>query len=295
MGFISNIFTKHNYNYFDQYNQLQVKQLNIFQCILRKCFGCYQETHLQNVVKLGYAETLKGYVQFSTTKREQLLKVIYKAQKIYEKSSWNFLGETTLPGTRTLAKISIRYNVNEKSKISSVAFVVDIPNWDIVGRSFVERYEVTFFKNREGRMVVSLPFDLFGAKAEDTRESISKQFQQEKPYLITQLVSRVLKRSRTNPSLAEVSYYAPHYGFLTGANRDRVPPSEQNRLQKAGMESMGWQYLNFYADRTKPIIVDGRNIYTLDHSSAEDLNIRLPQDLSLDFADPSLETHPKEH
>ncbi len=83
MNYFSNIIPKYSYHYFDMDNQFQTKQLNIFQCFVRKVFGCYAETHLSSVAKKGYAVTLNDQFQAAPTKRQELLKLIAKAERVY--------------------------------------------------------------------------------------------------------------------------------------------------------------------------------------------------------------------
>jgi hypothetical protein len=78
------LFKNNNYYYFDQKNQLQVRQLNFIQYLFRKMGLLYKETRLKNVVTKAYQLTFRNeHHGFYEVQQTKLLKLMAKAHKKY--------------------------------------------------------------------------------------------------------------------------------------------------------------------------------------------------------------------
>jgi hypothetical protein len=114
----------YEYAYFDQNNNPQIKKLNVFQCVARRVFGCYTETHLSNVVEKAYKFTLNGGCC-----ERNIEKLLLKA--IAKRNRFVHLGDCDLSGNKK-AGISVIYNIKEnrdknfskddRYRISSIRF-----------------------------------------------------------------------------------------------------------------------------------------------------------------------------
>ena len=86
MFIINTLLPTYQYEYIDKYNQLQIRELNIVQCFLRKAFGRYPETHLRTVVGRIYELTLNEFGEFNDEqKNRRMLRLFAKADS-YEHS-----------------------------------------------------------------------------------------------------------------------------------------------------------------------------------------------------------------
>ena len=83
MNYLKSVYYR-SYYYFDQYSQLQKKELNAFQRIARQVFGFYEETHSRNVVKRVYQVTFNSNPQMKDEKTQDLLKLIQKVNRLYQ-------------------------------------------------------------------------------------------------------------------------------------------------------------------------------------------------------------------
>jgi hypothetical protein len=60
---ILNLLPKYNYFYLNSENHIELKQLNLFRCFFRKCFGWYPETHCSTLSKkvITYCKNLFNF------------------------------------------------------------------------------------------------------------------------------------------------------------------------------------------------------------------------------------------
>ena len=80
MAVISNIFPTYTYVCFDKQDQLQIKELNVFQkYIARNLLGFYKETHLRAAVSRAYTQTLQASFAEDYKTTQQLLRLFERA------------------------------------------------------------------------------------------------------------------------------------------------------------------------------------------------------------------------
>ncbi len=226
MNYFSNIIPKYSYHYFDMDNQFQTKQLNIFQCFVRKVFGCYAETHLSSVAKKGYAITLNDQFQPDPTKRQELLKLIAKAVRVYGyNQSWAKLPSCNLPSGSELS-VSVRYvitnseNISGNCKISSIDFKLIFSRNNLVQKTF----NIAIFKNKSQRIEVLLPLKGIW---HDSENSIELNLNSEYAKTIIDLVAKVLNDSPSFPEMDEIQYYDYRAQFHADTDGQLLPPRQR--------------------------------------------------------------------
>lgn len=297
----------YDYNYFDEYNQLQTRQLNIFQCAFRKLFGWYDETHLSNVVKKAYTVTLNDQFTQGPAKRQELLKLILKSESVYAAQSYIKLPEYQLP-SGTSRSISMRYEISiperetDSFKISSVDFKIE-PSRD--GRISLEQpYHVGLYKNKSQRIVAQLPRDLFQGNTDDTKDSINTRLNGEEATIINNLFAKVLNDSSSAHEMADIKYYATDYRWLPYFSRElnRPMPDALNKVQEKAMQELGWEYLEPFTE-SRPGwnggITNLKRVYHFTKEAAEQnrhlTTAGFNQNLSMAFAIQSLATGSQEY
>ena len=228
MGLLDSIILKYNYTYFDAYNQIQVKQLNIFQCILRKAFGYYAETHLSNVAKKAYIVTLSGQFQQGPAKRQALLKLIAKAYHVFNiNHSDTKIAEFKLDAD-TEVSINARYALSKPKKPTDDLKISSIDLTLIFSRCnrIVQRHTLSIFKNNSQKLVVHLP-NLFQGRSDDSKEMIESRLKSEYAKTITDFLAKTLNDSSTAHEITDLRYYSTdHRWMYQSLNRDPFKNSQ---------------------------------------------------------------------
>lgn len=265
MNCFRNIMPEYSYSYFDAYNQLQVKELNIFQCFVRKAFGCYAETHLSNVVKKAYTVTLNDQFQASPRKQQELLRLIAKAESILVSQFYMNLSSCNLSNGKKV-NISVCYNISKPEnagdsyKISSIGFKLIFSRNDRVE----ETYKVSIFKNKSQQIVVDLPPDLFQREA----DSIQKDLNRDYAKTISELVAKILNDTT---GIAAIQYYAIDYRwqkFNLFNERLKESPENLNSSQKEAMKSLEWDYQSQFIEQGQTSILDVKRVYVIRKEAA---------------------------
>ncbi len=296
MAFFSCVLPNYKYNYFDKYNQFQEKQLNIFQYFLRKWFGYYAETHLSAVVKKAYSLTLSDQFQGSAKKRQELLQLIEKSQRVYGVTqSYVELYNRPLSSGKT-AKISVRYWIDTQ-KISSVDFKINL----IGNNSNQEVYKVSIFQNKSNRLVVSLPAEIFNEGISDNEQSIQSRLNGECATIVNDLIKKTLHDSSTCPQLADIYFYANDYRFMlrpipSPFDVKRTPsPDVLNEAQMKAMNALGWVYFQQFVEEGKGLVRDAKCVYLLRREVLGKTKDEFKQTISLNFAVESLLPRSREY
>lgn len=295
MNLLNSVMPKYSYNYFDSYNQLQTKQLNIFQCFVRRAFGCYAETHLSNVAQIAYTVTLKDQFQAAPRKQQELLKLIAKAKNVYGfRRSYINLPACNL-STGTKVNISLRYDIRKPEdatgnfKISSIDFNLIFSRNNHVQKNL----NISIFKNKSQRTVVYLPFGLFQGNSDDSEDSIKNRLNSEYVKTISDLLAKILNDSSTSCEMDEVQYCADDYRYMYYGLSSKSQPStdDLNSMQDKAMSQLGWEYLNQFKDPRG--VVEKRVYIHRKEAAAKNQNLAalgFNQQLSTAFAASFLET-----
>jgi|GEM_PF-3606319 len=258
MNYLNRIIPKYNYNYFDAFNQLQTKQLNIFQCIIRRAFGFYAETHLSIVVKKAYIVTLNDQQHVASSKTQQaLLKLIAKrTSKLYSQSHIQ-LNNRTLPSGEKVS-VGIRYVIEEpksrsdKYKISSIDF-------QLIFSRYHQVHHISIYKNKSKQIAVYLKqVVLFNGVIFDTENSIKDYLNNQCVKTINDLLAKILNDSS---KVDVIRHYAGDYQRLTdfGLYHKRLNKSTKakkfnkaqkaaiakklNKAQEEAMNQLGWEHI----------------------------------------------------
>ncbi|MBI2743291.1 MAG: hypothetical protein HYX48_05180 [Chlamydiales bacterium] len=108
MAFLSCVLPTYDYSYFNDANQLQTMQLNILQCIFRRLFGWYEETHIKNVVNEAYMRTFEGRSIGDAAEDQQFLRLLQKADHAYGEY-YAPLSRVSTPQTPFFARYNLAY------------------------------------------------------------------------------------------------------------------------------------------------------------------------------------------
>lgn len=297
----------YNYNYFDSLNQFQEKQLNIFQYILRRVFGCYAETHLSNVVKKGYTLTLNNQFPAKPEKQQNLLKLIKKAYDISKLRDIE-LGDYRLSSSKNV-KISLFYDIKkpkkeaEDFKISSIDFKLTFTENSLLKTT---DHLISIFKNNSNELVTCLPKDLFERYSTHSEDSLKLCLNSEEAKITNDLIAKTLhdsnnsRDSSVSPELAEVRYYAEDYDFMQFDTSPLIRPILNPTYRKAMNDKLGWKYLGrFIKPGAVTPMANRKTMYVLKKESAENnhnlVNLGFTQTISLAFAASVLETQERDY
>lgn len=293
MEYLNKILPTYNYYFFDQYNQLQSKQLNILQCLFRKLFGSSPETHLCNVVKKAYTLTLNGEFQATRKKQQALLSLFAKVERVYGLGkSFIELPDFDLPSGNkvTVAVCYALYGAprNEQDlKISSIDFKLIFRNRD---GSVHNTQELSIYKNKSNKLIVRLPHRLFAGYTDDSVGSINRRLSSEPSPTISKLVAKIVTESQSCSEMAEVQYHANDY-YRLGS----LSPGECNEAQAIQMEKFGWNYIGQHQELGAPSplgrsLLNEKRIYAMNRRNVAPNNqLGLKQNLSVSFAASHLE------
>ncbi len=221
---------KHQYNYFDQYHQLQSRHLNIFQRFLRNVFGRYASTHLTAVVNKAYNVTLNDQFQGNTEKKTQLLNLFAKANRgIYLAPYSLAKGNMMVP--------YIHYNITpDKRAISSVDFKLNL--LDKNGKK--TNLEISIIKNREGKYVARFDED----RSLKSEMFINDSYSSAQAIAVNDFVAKIINDNATaQPSIAEIWRYIPNYNSYPVDN----PQTISKKIDEA-MVNLGWEFLKYYSN-----------------------------------------------
>jgi hypothetical protein len=302
MGLLDSIIPKYNYTYFDAYNQIQVKQLNIFQCIFRKAFGYYAETHLSNVVKKAYTVTLSGQFQQGPAKQQELLKLIAKAYAVLSiNQSYTKISEFNLDADRKVS-INARYALSQPKKPTDDLKISSINLTLIFSRCnrTVARHTLSIFKNNSHSLVVHLP-NLFQGQIDDTKDTIESRLKGEYAKTITDFLAKTLNDSSTAHEITDFRYYSTDhrwmYQFLKHEpfNQDS---ETLNGIQDNALNQLGWEYFTQFTKEYYGL-QDIKRIYLLRKEAAAQnqtlTSLGFNQTLSIAFAASSLQAQDREY
>jgi hypothetical protein len=305
MGLLDSILPKYNYTYFDAYNQIQVKQLNIFQCILRKAFGYYAETHLSNVVKKAYTVTLSGQFQQGPEKRQALLKLIAKAYAVLSiNQSDTKIAEFKLDAD-TKVSIGARYALSRPKKPTDDLKISSIDLTLIFSRCnrTLARHTLSIFKNNSQKLVVHLP-NLFQGRSDDSKEMIESRLKGEYAKTITDFLAKTLNDSSTAHEITDLRYYSTdHRWMYQSLNRDPSKNAQDsetlNGIQDKALNQLGWGYFTQFTKEGYYGPQDMKRIYLLRKEAAAQnqtlTSLGFNQTLSIAFAASSLEAQDREY
>jgi hypothetical protein len=279
MNMINRITAQYKYHYFDKHDHLQTKSLNVIQYLLRRIFGCYAETHLNNVVKKAYQITLKSDFVATGEERQQLLKLIAKAYRFSLRPP-----EYQIPSTKKDVSISLSYSIQKRSsedyKISGINFKFDDKLSDLC--------ILRIFKNKSNEIVADLPSRLFKGDRNNSEEKIKDLLTGKMATLTTNILAKTLNDSVASSALYGfqfVQFGATDYrSFYSQSSTNMIIPDDQNGAQETAMDQLGWTYWKK---------LDTRLVYYFDRTAAEKNQVLAAsgfnQNLSLNFAVQSLE------
>ncbi|MBI5346545.1 MAG: hypothetical protein HZB76_05330 [Chlamydiae bacterium] len=232
MSLLQTITAKYRYNYFDEANCMQVKELNIMQYALRKIFGCYAETHLFTVVQKAYKISFDDAFQYNSEgDKQKLLGMIYKANSLFsnegitqeEKLSYIFARYRSVSNDKI--DIKVKYNVKknaDKYQISSIDFKF-LPSSE-EGLTSFNPVSVEVYKDQSENLVIpSNPFKNFWLHPECIRSLTSGY---EKTMLLNSLFANILLA--TNDEITGLKCYD-----------NSEPHNAQNMRQN--MQLHGWK------------------------------------------------------
>lgn len=314
MNFLNRIVPKYSYDYFDMYNQLQSKQLNIFQCFARKAFGWYAETHLSKVVAQAYKVTLNDQFQAAPPKQQKLLKLIAKLESTHRyKKAWY----TTLPNfalsDRSRLSIGVHYDIKKPDSVHGTYQISSINFKLIFGKNILDRqtYEISIFKNKSQRMVVRLPRELFLRFDKDTEDSIKKRLKSEYAKTISDLLAKILNDTSATTEMKSLQYYAPDYTdrpqrmymdyIINGyhLSSDQNEDAKLNNAQEESMHQLGWKYIHQLPPSRRTGILQTKRVYQLTkEETVKNQNLTalgLQKQFSIAFAASLLETKTEEY
>lgn len=249
MSLLSKIIPGYEYCYFDQYNQFQTKQLNIFQRVARNIFGCYAETHLSNVINQAYKVTLNDNLQATTRKNQKLLELIRKAKHI------SYVHLSTLADHSTEI-LSIKYTIEKVGDTFKIASI----DFETKTRKLFTEIRFSIFKNKDGNLLVELAKDPFKAcifnPGEVSEDSI-KDGLKYRVKKITNLLAKILKDSSADSAMNEIRYYVDDCkytyrpstsSFGRSGSKKSIDSTTLNSAQEEGMQKLGWEYLGQYQE-----------------------------------------------
>lgn len=81
-NFFNSLFKTRSFNYFDDNDLFQTKQMNFIQCFFRK-LGFYSETHLKNVVNRACHVTFRPANKVTSSQYTSLFKLFAKVEQVY--------------------------------------------------------------------------------------------------------------------------------------------------------------------------------------------------------------------
>lgn len=266
------------YLYFNKENEFQTKQLNIFQRLIRKLFGCYSETHLSNVVKKGYTYTCQEKCNHSPTWSKNFIKLVKKEQEkpgfskgsMKRRSLYKNIVNYTIPAQEKKIHIDLKYKFNaslsteQDPRLSAIRFIITSQKKGQPKKT----YKVSLRKNADKNKVeVIFPKKFFGEVYvnTDTMEWRKDQLESEDQYMLNQLVLKIVRDSgQALPSDALVCY-ADRYGIdIWGVFAMRLPPggkSSLNKEQEEKMRNLGWRGEVSKDSKKKWYILESQEVY----------------------------------
>lgn len=183
---LNKLFASKSYFYFDQHAQLQSQELNFLEVFIRK-LGFFRHTHLNEVVKIGYQNTLSGRFITKASKEKNLI-------SLFSKSNYEHKLPDYMDDNGSSVKVSVRY-MCVKSKIVSIQFKVNQESFS--------------FSRNDDKYLINIPS--YDGKPEDTKESITERLNTLESRSISKLVNHIIHDSASTPLACLFRLHATDY------------------------------------------------------------------------------------